>query len=58
MASIVTRSQCIRAPFGCGGTGDLHYGCATNLKQLCDAVTTIWSQMSEECLQQLVELKP
>ncbi len=28
IASTVTRSQSNRAPFGCGGTGDLHHGCA------------------------------
>ncbi len=28
MASTVTRSQSNRAPLGCGGTGDLHHGCA------------------------------
>ncbi len=30
MASTVTRSQSNRAPFGCGGTGDSHHGCAAD----------------------------
>ncbi len=30
MASTVTRSQSNRAPLGCGGTGDLHNGCAAD----------------------------
>ncbi len=27
----------------------------TNLQQLCDAITSIWTNISEECLQHLVE---
>ncbi len=27
----------------------------TNLQQLCDAIMTIWTKISEECLQHLVE---
>jgi len=30
MASTVTRSQSNRAPWGCGGTGDSHHGCAAD----------------------------
>ncbi len=30
MASTATRSQSNRAPLGCGGTGDLHHGCAAD----------------------------
>ncbi len=30
MASTVTRSQSSRAALGCGGTGDLHLGCAAD----------------------------
>ncbi len=30
MASTVTRSQSNGAPLGCGGTGDLHHGCAAD----------------------------
>ncbi|MEQ2179111.1 hypothetical protein GOODEAATRI_021227 [Goodea atripinnis] len=30
MTSTVTRSQSNRAPLGCGGTGDLHHGCAAD----------------------------
>ncbi len=43
MASTVTRSQSNTAPLGCGGTGDLHHGCAAeNLQQLHDAIMSIW----------------
>ncbi len=59
MASTVTRSQSNRAPLGCGGTGDSHHGCAAeNLQQLCDAIMSIWTKISEECLQHLVESMP
>ncbi len=34
MASTVTRSLSNRAPLGCGGTGDLHHGCACNCVML------------------------
>ncbi len=30
MASTVTRSQSIKAPLGCSGTGDLHHGCTAD----------------------------
>ncbi len=30
MTSTVTRSPSNRAPLGCGGTGDSHYGCAAD----------------------------
>ncbi len=30
LASTFTRSQSNRAPLGCGGTGDLHHGCAAD----------------------------
>ncbi len=30
MASTFTRSESNRAPLGCGGTGDLHHGCAAD----------------------------
>ncbi len=30
----------------------------TNLQQLCDAIMTIWTKISEECLQHLVESMP
>ncbi len=59
MASTVTRSQYNRAPLGCGGTGDSHHGCtAQNLQQLCDAIVLIWTKISEECFQHLVESMP
>ncbi len=29
-----------------------------NLQQLCDAIMTIWSKISEECFQHLVESMP
>ncbi len=28
----------------------------TNLQQLCDAIMTIWTKISEECFQHLVEI--
>ncbi len=37
MASTVTRSQSNRAPLGCGGTGDLHHGCAAD-----KSAATVW----------------
>ncbi len=59
MASTVTRYQSNRAPLGCGGTGDSHHGCAaTNLQQLRDAIVSIWTKISEECFQHLVEYMP
>ncbi len=30
----------------------------TNLQQLCDAIMTIWTKISEECFQHLVESMP
>ncbi len=30
----------------------------TNLQQLCDAIMSIWTKISEECFQHLVESKP
>ncbi len=30
----------------------------TNLQQLCDAIMTIWTKISEECFQHLVEFMP
>ncbi len=30
----------------------------TNLQQLCDAIMTIWTKISEECFQHLVESVP
>jgi len=48
-----------KAPLGCGGTGDSHHRCAcTNLQQLHDAVISIWTKISEECFQHLVESMP
>ncbi len=52
MASTVTRSQSNRAPLGCGGTGDVQL---RNLQQLCDTIMSIWTKISEECFQHLVE---
>ncbi len=52
MASTVTRSQSNRAPLGCGGTGDVQL---RNLQQLCDTIMSIWTKISEECFQRLVE---
>ncbi len=59
MASTVTTSQSNRAPLGCGGTEirimDVQ---PTNLQQLRDAIMSIWTKISEECLQHLVESMP
>ncbi len=30
----------------------------TNLQQLCDAIMSIWTKISEECFQHLVEFMP
>ncbi len=30
----------------------------TNLQQLCDAIMTIWTKISEQCFQHLVESMP
>ncbi len=30
----------------------------TNLQQLCDAIMTIWTKISEKCFQHLVESMP
>ncbi len=30
----------------------------TNLQQLCDAIMSIWTKMSEQCFQHLVESMP
>ncbi len=60
MASTVIRSQSSRAPLGCGGMGDSHHGCAVAQisKQLRDAIMSIWTKISEECFQHLVESMP
>ncbi len=53
------QSQSNRAPLGCGGTGDSHHECAAdNLQQLRNAIVSIWTKISEECLQHLVESMP
>ncbi len=61
MASTVTRSQSNRAPLGCGGMEDSHHGLdlqLTYLQQLRDAIMSIWTKISEECFQHLVESMP
>ncbi len=60
MASTVTRSQSNRAPLGCGGTGDSYHGCAADkcVHQLRDAIMSIWTKISEEYFQHLVESMP
>ncbi len=52
-ASTVTRSQSNRAPLGCGVKREIHIMDVqpTNLQQLCDAIMSIWTKISEECLQ-------
>ncbi len=58
-ASTVTKSQSNRAPLGCGER-EIHIMDVqpTNLQQLCDAIMSIWTKISEECLQHLVESMP
>ncbi len=59
MASTVTRSQSNRAPLGCGGTGDSHHGCAADKSAATAcAIMSIWTKISEECFQHLVESMP
>ncbi len=58
MASTVTSSQSNRAPLGCGGMGDSHHGCAADKSAATDAVMSIWTKISEECFQHLVESMP
>ncbi len=67
MASTVTRSQSNRAPWDVdgkrwidgAGTRDLIMDVqTTNLQQLCDAIMTIWTKISEQCFQHLVESMP
>ncbi len=58
-ASTVTRSQSNRAPLGCGGMGECIMDVQpTNLQQLRDAIMSIWTKISEECFQHLVESMP
>lgn len=45
-----------RPLLGCFRMGDSHHRQLTNLQQLCDAFMEIWSQLSEECFQHLVNL--
>jgi len=50
-----SQSQLNRASLGCGGTGASCPGCAsTNLHQLQDAILSIWTNISEECFQHLL----
>ncbi len=62
MASTVTRSQSNRAPLGCGGDSVVEIRIMdvqpTNLHQLRDAISSIWTKISEECFQHLVESMP
>lgn len=44
------------APLGCGGMGDLHYGCTAN--KSASAVMTVWTEISKYCFQHLVECVP
>ncbi len=59
MASTVIRSQSNRSPLSVVEREihimDVH---PTNLQQLCDVIMSIWTKISEECLQHLVESMP
>ncbi len=57
MNSTVTRSQSNRAAFWDVVEREIHIMDVqtTNLQQLCDAIMTIWTKISEECFQHLVE---
>ncbi len=59
MASTVTRSHSNRAALGCVER-EIHIMDVqpTNLQQLCDAIVSIWTKISEECFQHLVESMP
>ncbi len=59
MGSTVTRSQSNRAPLGCCER-EIHIMDVqpTNLQQLCDAIMSIWTKISDECFQHLVESMP
>ena len=56
MASTVTRSQSNRAALGCGGTGVTHHRCAAD--KSAATIMSIWTKISEECFQHLVESMP
>ncbi len=58
MASTVTRSQSNRAPLGCGGMGDSHHGWAAEKYAATVWSYHIWTKISEECFQHLVESMP
>ncbi len=50
-------NPCNRAPLGYGGMGDFFIMDLqpTNLKQLRDAIMSMWTKISEECFQHLVK---
>lgn len=53
-ASTATSSQSILSPLGCGGTGDSRHGWETEkFAAMFDAIVSIWTNISEECFQQL-----
>ncbi|XP_073716889.1 uncharacterized protein [Misgurnus anguillicaudatus] len=56
----VTSSQPNGASLGCGGTGASCPGYVqpTNVQQLRDVIMSIWTKISEECFQYLVESVP
>ncbi len=47
-------SNCLCAPLVCGGTGDPYHGCAPD-KSVTLTKMSIWTKISEECFQHLVE---
>ncbi len=59
MTSTVTRSQSIEHLWDVEER-EIHIMDVqtTNLQQLCDAIMTIWTKISEECFQHLVESMP
>ncbi len=58
MASTVTRSQSNRAALDVVERRFASWMCRRNLQQLRDAIMIIWTKISEECFQHLVESMP
>lgn len=55
MASTVTRCQANIAPLGCGGMEEPHHGWMSSLQMCTICVVSKWTEISEECFQDLVE---
>lgn len=56
MTSVSPHPKINRESLGCGGTEDSHCVQPTNLQQLRDAVISIWTKISEQCIYHLVGL--